>query len=104
MVQNNFIFALIAGLNKIRSKQQIKADIKALGDIYVKLIGNLNMTKTRQYIKNQLKGLNNMTFKITPTVNTKGVQNSMKQSINTAQKVANNNKIHYSFDMDKEKL
>lgn len=104
MAQNNFILDLIAGLNKTRSKQQIKADVKALGDIYVKLIGNLNMTKTRQYIKNQLKGLNNMTFKMTPTVNTKGVQNAMKQSINTAQKVANNNKIHYSFDMDKKKL
>ena len=60
MAQNNFILDLIAGLNKTRSKQQIKADVKALGDIYVKLIGNLNMTKTRQYIKNQLKGLNNM--------------------------------------------
>lgn len=104
MAQNNFILDLIAGLNKTRSKQQIKADVKALGDIYVKLIGNLNMTKTRQYIKNQLKGLNNMIFKMTPTVNTKGVQNAMKQSINTAQKVANNNKIHYSFDMDKKKL
>lgn len=104
MAQNNFILDLIAGLNKTRSKQQIKADVKALGDIYVKLIGNLNMTKTRQYIKNQLKGLNNMIFKMTPTVNTKGVQYAMKQSINTAQKVANNNKIHYSFDMDKKKL
>ena len=47
MAQNNFILDLIAGLNKTRSKQQIKADVKALGDIYVKLIGNLNMTKTR---------------------------------------------------------
>lgn len=104
MAQNNFILDLIAGLQKTRSKQQIKADVKALGDIYVKLIGNLNMTKTMQYIKNQLKGLNNMTFKMTPTVNTNGVQTTVKQSINAAQKVANSNKIHYSFDMDKKKL
>lgn len=105
MGQNNFIFALIGGLNKIRSKQQIKADIKALGDIYINLIGNLDLSKTIKHVRNQLKGTN-ITFNITPNLNTKGVQNAMKQSINTAQKVANKNKIHYSytFDMDKKKF
>lgn len=104
MAQNNFILNMIAGLQKTKSKQQIKADAKALGDLYVKLIGNLDMPKTRKYIKNQLKGLNNMTFNITPTMNSKGVQNATKQTLRNAQKVANNNKIKYSFDVDKQKL
>lgn len=103
MAQNNFILNLVAGLQKTRSKQQIKTDVKALGDIYVKLIGNLNMTKTRQYIKNQLKGVN-LTVSMTPTVNQQGVKSAMMQSVNTAQKVASSNKIYYSFDMDKKKL
>ena len=57
MAQNNFILNMIAGLQKTKSKQQIKADAKSLDDLYVKLIGNLDMPKTRKYIKNQLKGL-----------------------------------------------
>lgn len=69
---NNFILQLVAGLNKTKSKQQIKSDAKSLGDMkFVKLIGNLDMPKTRKAIKAQLKGLNNLTFNITPNVNTK---------------------------------
>lgn len=106
MGQNNFIIDLIAGLKKTASKQQIKSDVRALGDIPIKLVGNLNITKTRQNIKNQLKGLNNLTFNITPKVNTKGVQQSVNQTIKSAQSTANKNKIHYSysFDVDKQKL
>lgn len=104
MAQNNFIVDLIAGLKKTQSKQQIKTDVKALGDFYLKLIGNLDMAKTRKYIKNQLKGLSNNTFTITPTVNSKGVQNATKQAVSNAQKVANSNKVYYSFDVDKQKL
>jgi TP901 family phage tail tape measure protein len=101
----NFIISLIAALKKTESKQQIKADIKALGDIYIKLIGNLNLTKTRQAIKAQLKGLNNnMSFNITPTVNATGVQTATRQAVNNAQNVANKNKIKVSFDVDKQKL
>lgn len=102
--QNNFIVDLIAGLKKTQSKQQIKADVKALGDLYVKLIGNLDLPKTRKYIKNQLKGLSNNTFTITPTINSKGVQNATRQAVKNAQKVANSNKVYYSFDVDKQKL
>ena len=104
MAQNNFIVDLIAGLKKTQSKQQIKADVKALGDFYLKLIGNLDMVKTRKYIRNQLKGLNNNTFTVTPTINTKGVQNATKKAVSNAQKVANSNKVYYSFDVDKQKL
>lgn len=102
--QNNFIIDLLGSLQKTRSKQQIKADVKALGDLYVKLIGNLDLPKTRKYIKNQLKGLSNNTFTITPTINSKGVQNATKQAVKNAQKVANSNKVYYSFDVDKQKL
>lgn len=102
--QNNFIVDLIAGLKKTQSKQQIKADVKALGDLYVKLIGNLDLPKTRKNIKNQLKGLSNNTFTITPTINSKGVQNATRQAVKNAQKVANSNKVYYSFDVDKQKL
>lgn len=104
MAQNNFILDLIAGLKKTQSKQQIKADVKTLGDFYLKLIGNLDMPKTRKYIKNQLKGLSNNTFTITPAVNSKGIQNATRQAVSNAQKVANSNKVYYSFDVDKQKL
>lgn len=62
MGNNNFILQLIASLNKTKSKQQIKADTKSLGDLYIKLIGNLDMIKTKKAIKAQLKGLSNSTF------------------------------------------
>ena len=101
---NNFILQLIASLNKTKSKQQIKSDIKSLADMYVKLIGNLDMPKTRKAIKAQLKGLNNLTFNITPNVNTKGVQSATKQAINNAQRVANSNKVHLNFDTSKQQL
>lgn len=96
---------MVAGLNKTKSKQQIKSDAKSLGDMkFVKLIGNLDMPKTRKAIKAQLKGLNNLTFNITPNVNTKGVQSATKQAINNAQRVANSNKVHLNFDTSKQQL
>ena len=101
---NNFILQLVAGLSKMKSKQQIKSDAKSLGDMYVKLIGNLDMPKTRKAIKAQLKGLNNLTFNITPNVNTIGVQSATKQAINNAQRVANSNKVHLNFDTSKQQL
>lgn len=102
---NNFILQLVAGLNKTKSKQQIKSDAKSLGDMkFVKLIGNLDMPKTMKAIKAQLKGLNNLTFNITPNVNTKGVQTATKQAINNAQRVANSNKVHLNFDTSKQQL
>ena len=102
---NNFILQLVAGLNKTKSKQQIKSDAKSLGDMkFVKLIGNLDMPKTRKAIKAHLKGLNNLTFNITPNVNTKGVQSATKQAINNAQRVANSNKVHLNFDTSKQQL
>lgn len=101
---NNFILQLIASLSKTKSKQQIKSDVKSLGDMYVKLIGNLDMPKTRKAIKAQLKGLNNFTFNITPNVNTKGVQSATKQVINNAQRVASSNKVHLNFDTSKQQL
>lgn len=102
---NNFILQLVAGLNKTKSKQQIKSDAKSLGDMkFVKLIGNLDMPKTRKAIKAQLKGLNNLTFNITPNVDTKGVQTATKQAINNAQRVANSNKVHLNFDTSKQQL
>lgn len=104
MGNNNFILQLIASLNKTKSKQQIKADTKSLGDLYIKLIGNLDMIKTKKAIKAQLKGLSNSTFNIKPNVNTKGVQSATKSAINNAQVVANNNKVHLNFDTNKQQL
>lgn len=105
-MKDNFIIDLLASLQKSKSKQQIKNDVKSLGDIYVKLIGSLDMAKTRKNIKNQLKGfnLNGKSFTITPTINTKGVQNAAKQAVNNAQKVANSNSVQLRFDTDKQKL
>lgn len=105
-MQDNFFLDLIASLQKSKSKQQIKADIKSLGDMYVKLIGNLDMAKTRRNIKNQLKGFkfNGNSFAITPTINTKGVQNATKQAVDNAQKIANSNSVYLKFDVDKQKL
>ncbi len=101
---NNFFLDLIASLQKSKSKQQIKTDVKTLGDIYVKLVGKLDLSKTRQNIKNQLKGLNNNTFTVTPSVNTKGVQDTARQAVNNAQKVADSNSVQLRFDIDRQKL
>ena len=103
MEPNNFILGLIGGLEKIKSIKQIKADLKTFGDVYMKLVGNLDIPKTRKYIKNQLKGLN-LSFTMTPTVNTKGVQQSMKQAVTNAQKIASSNKVQFTLEMDKAKL
>lgn len=103
MAQKDFIYNLIGGLGKTKSIKQIKADLKTFGDVYMKLVGNLDMPKTRKYIKNQLKGLN-LSFTMTPTVNTKGVQQSMKQAVTNAQKIASSNKVQFTLEMDKAKL
>lgn len=103
MAQKDFIYNLIGGLGKTKSIKQIKADLKTFGDVYMKLVGNLDIPKTRKYIKNQLKGLN-LSFTMTPTVNTKGVQQSMKQAVTNAQKIASSNKVQFTLEMDKAKL
>lgn len=102
-MQNNFILELLASLKKHASKQQIKADIKSLGDFFINLTGRLEMSKTKKTIQNQTKG-QNINVNLNPTVNQKNVQNTTKQATNTAQKTANANKIKLDFNVDKSKL
>ena len=103
MAQNNFILDLIAGLKKSQSKKQIKADIKSLGDIYIKLVGNLNISKTIADANKKLKGWN-ATFTINPNINTKGLQTATNQAMNNAQKAANKKRIKVNFELDKQQL
>lgn len=104
MDNNSFWINLIAKLKKDQSKQQIKTDVKSLGDIFIKLTGKLDLVKTRKNIKSQLKDLNNNSLTITPTVNKKGVQNATKQAVDNAQKTANSKKIQIDFEVNKQKL
>ena len=76
MAQNNFILDLLASLKKNQSKQQIKTDIKNLGDIKIPLIGTLNKSKTRAQLKQDLSSLNG-TVKLTGKVDKKGVTTSV---------------------------
>ncbi len=103
-MQGKFILNLIAGLHKAKSKKQIEADIRKLGDLDIKVTGSLDIEKTRKQIKKQLKQLENNTFKITPMADAKDAEKAAKQSVHSAQKVADNNKIQFSFEADKKKF
>lgn len=72
MAQNNFILDLIAGLQKARSKNQIKADIKAMGDINIPLTPTITTAKINniaQIIKKAVSQAEEITKKNNITIN-----------------------------------
>ena len=102
--ENNFFnLGLIAFLEKARSKKQIKADAKNLGDIKVPLIGTLNKAKTKAQLKQDLASING-TVNLNAKVNKKGVVTSVQQATAQAQRQANKNSIQVSMTLKKDKL
>ena len=53
-MDNSFFLALIAKLNKQKSKKQIQKDAKELGNIYVPIIGRLLKGQSKQQIQKDL--------------------------------------------------
>ncbi len=103
MAQNNFIFDLIAVLKKAESKKQIKEDIKNLGDFKLPLIGTLNKSKTKSQIKQDLASLNG-TVNLTGKIDGKGINSSVQQATQQAQKQMDAKPVEVSFSVKKDKL
>lgn len=103
MEENNFIIDLIASLKKSQSKKQIQTDAKKLGNIKVPLIGTLNKSKTRAQIKQDLASLNG-TLNLTGKVDKKGVDTSVKEAVQQAQRQAKSQPIQMDFSVKKDKL
>lgn len=103
--ENNFFnLGLIAFLEKARSKKQVKADAKNLGDIYVPLIGRFSpKSKTIAQLKKDLSGVE-IPVKLTGKVNKKGIVTSVQQATAQAQRQANKNSIQVSMTLKKDKL
>ena len=96
-----FYLKLIAALDKAKSKLQIKADIKSLGDFKIPLIGKLNKTQTKSQINQGLAGMTG-TVKVNTKVNTANVKQQVRQATNQAQNSVK--PIQLTFTLKKDKL
>lgn len=95
---NNFFVALIAALDKKRSKKQIEADAKNLGNIYVPLIGKLNQTKTQQNVEKQIKGKNVTNIELTPTINSKALEKVITETNRQTQSMLDKQRVNVNID------
>lgn len=103
-MENNFLINLVAKLHKSKSKSQISKDAKEIGEnIKIPLTGTLDKAKTRTQIKRDLTSING-TINLKGKVNQKGVVTSVQRATQQAQKIANSNKVHLSFDTSKQQL
>ncbi len=103
MAQNNFILDLIAMLKKSESKKQIKEDLKNLGDFKLPLIGTINKSKTKSQVKQDLASLNG-TVNLTGKIDGKGINSSVRQAAQQAQKQMDAKPVEVSFSAKKDKL
>ena len=103
-MEENFILDLTGGLDQSKSQEQIKKDVKNLGDIKVPLVGTLS-PKTAEQLKKDIaaqKGTVNLSGKI----DSKGVASSLQQATTQAQKQANARPVEVGVDfaVKKDKL
>lgn len=103
-MQENFNIDLTGGLDQSKSQEQIKKDVKNLGDIKVPLVGTLS-SKTAEQLKKDIttqKGTINLSGK----VDSKGVASSLQQATTQAQKQANAKPVEVGVDftVKKDKL
>ena len=103
-MDENFILDFTGGLDQSKSQEQIKKDVKNLGDIKVPLIGTLS-SKTAEQLKKDIaaqKGTVNLSGKI----DSKGVASSLQQATTQAQKQANARPVEVGVDfaVKKDKL
>lgn len=103
MAENNFWINLVASLKKGQSKKQIQSDAKNLGEIKVPLIGTLDKAKTRAQLKKDLASLNG-TVKLTGKFDEKGLNASVQQAAQKAQKKAKAQPVEIDFSVRKDKL
>lgn len=103
MAENNFWVNLVASLKKRQSKKQIQTDAKNLGEIKVPLVGTLDKAKTKAQLKKDLASLNG-TVKLTGKFDQKGLDNSVQQATQKAQKKAKAQPIEIDFNVRKDKL
>lgn len=103
MAENNFWINLVASLKKGQSKKQIQSDAKNLGEIKVPLVGTLDKAKTRAQLKKDLSSLNG-TVKLTGNFDEKGLNTSVQQAAQKAQKKAKAQPIEIDFSVRKDKL
>ena len=103
-MDENFILDFTGGLDQSKSQEQIKKDVKNLGDIKVPLVGTLS-PKTAEQLKKDIaaqKGTVNLSGKI----DSKGVASSLQQVTTQAQKQANARPVEVGVDfaVKKDKL
>lgn len=103
-MEENFILDLTGGLDQSKSQEQIKKDVKNLGDIKVPLVGTLS-SKTAEQLKKDIaaqKGTVNLSGKI----DSKSVASSLQQATTQAQKQANARPVEVGVDfaIKKDKL
>lgn len=103
MAENNFWVNLVASLKKGQSKKQIQTDAKNLGEIKVPLVGTLDKAKTRAQLKKDLASLNG-TVKLTGKFDQKGLDASVQQAAQKAQKKAKAQPVEIDFNIRKDKL
>lgn len=103
MAENNFWVNLVASLKKGQSKKQIQSDAKNLGEIKVPLIGTLDKVKTRAQLKKDLASLNG-TVRLTGKFDQKGLDASVRQAAEKAQKNAKAQPVEIDFNVRKDKL
>lgn len=102
MDNNKFWLKIIGLLDKVRSKREIKKNLKELGDFHVSVIPKIGKTKAKAQIKKDLTG-------VTATVNAdikvdgKKIQIATKKATEQAQEVANKNAIQVSANVDLKK-
>ncbi len=103
MAENNFWVNLVASLKKGQSKKQIQTDAKNLGEIKVPLIGTLDKAKTKAQLKKDLASLNG-TVKLKGKFDQKGLNDSVQQATQKAQKKVKAQPIEIDFNIRKDKL
>ena len=100
-MDENFILDFTGGLDQSKSQEQIKKDVKNLGDIKVPLVGTLD-SKTAEQLKKDIaaqKGTINLSGK----VDSKGVASSLQQATTQAQKQANAKPVEVGVDFTVKK-
>lgn len=103
MAENNFWVNLVASLKKRQSKKQIQTDAKNLGEIKVPLVGTLDKAKTKAQLKKDLASLNGA-VKLTGKFDQKGLDDSVQQATQKAQKKAKAQPVEIDFNVRKDKL
>lgn len=102
-MDNQFLINLVAKLQKSKSKSQVRADAKEIGqNIKIPLIGTLNKSKTKTQIKQDLASMKG-TIQIDSKINTKNINKSVQQTIRQTQQTVKKNPIELEAKLEVKK-